>query len=76
MQSNLSHGSQESPSANCLLTVPDVAGYLQLAEQTIYRMVCEKRIPHIHVGRTVRFRKNELDEWMTKSAALRRRSIS
>lgn len=57
-----------------LWTVNEVAIYLKLAKQSVYRMVCEARIPHIHIGRTVRFRKDDIDEWLSKSRKPRRRN--
>ena len=51
-----------------LLTVDQVAAYLQLAPQTIYNMVSEERLPCYRInGKCVRFKKEEIDEWLAKS---------
>jgi len=46
------------------LGVREVACYLGVRPSTIYAMVERKGIPHYKVGRLVRFKKFEIDEWM------------
>ena len=46
------------------LRVPQAAVYLGYAVKTVYRLVEERRIPHIKKGRTVIFDRNVLDKWM------------
>jgi len=46
------------------LGVREVAFYLGVKPSTIYAMVERKGIPHYKVGRLVRFKKFEIDEWM------------
>ena len=46
------------------LGVREVAFYLRVRPSTIYAMVERKGIPHYKVGRLVRFKKFEIDEWM------------
>ncbi len=46
------------------LRVPQAAAYLGLAPKTLYRLVEEKRIPHIRKGRTLFFDRLALDKWM------------
>lgn len=47
-----------------LLTVKQVAEYLQLKESTIYSWAQDGRIPAIKIGRTWRFRRADLDAWL------------
>ena len=47
-----------------LMTVEEVARYLQLKPQTIYKWAQEKRIPAVKLGKEWRFRKRILDEWL------------
>jgi excisionase family DNA binding protein len=49
-----------------LMTVEEVARYLQLKPQTIYKWAQEKRIPAVKLGKEWRFRKRILDEWLDK----------
>ena len=46
------------------LNVRQIGNYLGIKDSTVYSMVEEKRIPHYRVGRLVRFRKADVDEWM------------
>jgi excisionase family DNA binding protein len=46
-----------------ILTIEDVASYLRLTPQTIYRWAQEKRIPAVKLGRR-RFRRSIIDAWI------------
>jgi len=47
-----------------LLTVKDVAEYLQLDEHTIYRMARKKEIPAFKVAGQWRFKKELIEKWL------------
>jgi excisionase family DNA binding protein len=47
-----------------ILTLEEVARYLRLKPQTIYRWAQEKRIPAVKLGKEWRFRKSILDRWL------------
>ena len=47
-----------------ILTIDDVATYLRLKPQTIYKWAREKRIPAAKLGREWRFRKSIIDRWL------------
>jgi excisionase family DNA binding protein len=49
---------------NEILTIEDVASYLQLTPQTIYRWAQEKRIPAVKLGKEWRFRRSIIDAWL------------
>jgi len=57
---------QESKLADGLMTVPEVAKYLGYTEGTIYQKVSKGEIPHLKLGRSVRFRRSEIDEWVER----------
>lgn len=40
------------------------AAYLGLSVRSIYRMIEEESIPYIRIGRAIRLRKSELDDWL------------
>lgn len=46
------------------MTVEEVAKYLRLNPQTVYRRAQAGEIPAVRIGRTLRFPKEVLDEWM------------
>jgi len=52
------------PRDNEILTIEDVASYLRLTPQTIYRWAQEKRIPAVKLGKEWRFRRSIIDAWL------------
>lgn len=53
-----------SPSGNKVLTIPEVAAYLKISKSKIYYLVAQKQIPHLKLGRNVRIRESDLQEWL------------
>lgn len=51
-------------SNDTLMTVANLAEYLQLDEQTIYKKVEVGELPAIKVGGVYRFRKADIDRWL------------
>lgn len=49
-----------------IMTLREVAEYLRLTEKTTYRYALEGTIPGFKVGGTWRFRKSEIDRWITE----------
>ena len=47
-------------------TVHDVAQYLRISEAKVYRLVKDQRIPVVRIGKTWRFRKDLLDQWLSR----------
>ena len=47
-----------------ILTLEEVAQYLRLKPQTIYKWAQERRIPAVKLGKEWRFRKSILDRWL------------
>ncbi|MCM8771345.1 MAG: helix-turn-helix domain-containing protein [Candidatus Omnitrophica bacterium] len=47
-----------------LITVEELAKYLNLNPHTIYIWVEQKKIPFIKIGRMVRFDLIEIEEWL------------
>ena len=47
-----------------VMTVKQLANYLQLNELTIYKRVRLGEIPVAKVGRALRFKKNVIDKWL------------
>jgi len=48
--------------------VAEVSAYLQIPASSIYKMTARRaavRIPHIHIGGTLRFRRADIDRWLT-----------
>ena len=47
-----------------LITIKDVAEFLQIAEKTIYRMAADGKIPAFKVGGSWRFKRKEIENWL------------
>lgn len=48
-----------------IMTIRQVAGYLHVTERTIYRLAAAKGIPAFKVGGSWRFRKSDIDQWIS-----------
>ena len=46
------------------MTLEEVAEYLKLKPQTIYKWAQENEIPAIKIGKEWRFRKSIIDKWL------------
>jgi excisionase family DNA binding protein len=49
-----------------LIDVPAAADYLDVTERWVRRTVAERRLPHVKVGRYVRFRTDDLDRYIAR----------
>ena len=47
-----------------IMTIEEVAHYLRLKPQTIYKWAQERRIPAVKLGKEWRFRRSILDRWL------------
>ncbi|RLI01134.1 DNA-binding protein [Candidatus Bathyarchaeota archaeon] len=56
-----------------ILTLPELARYLRVTRQTIYNLLWKKKIPALRVGRYWRFRKSDIDKWLSEQAVKRTR---
>ena len=51
-----------------IMTVKDVAKYLRMSEAKVYRLVKEGLLPAVRIGKTWRFRKDLLDDWLKEGS--------
>ena len=47
-----------------VMTAGQLAKYLQLDEQTVYRKARSGEIPAAHIGKALRFKKDVIDGWL------------
>jgi len=47
-----------------IMTIEELAGYLRVHKQTIYRLVKQGSVPAIRIGHQWRFEKGPIDEWL------------
>ena len=52
--------------SSTLMTIEEVAKYLKVSTRTLYRLVQQRRIPAIKVGRQWRFRKDDVFNYLLK----------
>lgn len=53
-----------------IMTLEEVARYLKLKPQTVYKWAQEEQIPGTKLGKEWRFRRSILDEWIDTSIVL------
>ena len=53
--------------ASVLMNIEETAAYLRLAPWTIRHWVCQKKIPYVRLGRSVRFRRKDLERFVTQN---------
>lgn len=53
-----------------IMTVHDVAEYLRLSEAKVYRMANEGCVPALRIGKTWRFKRELIDEWIRRETEL------
>jgi len=51
------------------LSVDEIAVYLGIKRETIYKWLAEKNMPAHKLGKLWKFRKDEVDEWLRSGEA-------
>ncbi|MGQ9768815.1 MAG: helix-turn-helix domain-containing protein, partial [Anaerolineae bacterium] len=54
----------EGKGDDALLTVAEAAQQLTISAKKLYRLAAQGRIPHVRLGRSLRFRRADLDRWL------------
>jgi excisionase family DNA binding protein len=57
-------------SDNFIMTVHDIAIYLRLSEAKVYKLAKEGQLPALRVGKSWRFRKDLIDDWIRRETEL------
>jgi excisionase family DNA binding protein len=60
-------GSTMPEENSALMTVDEAAAYLRLASWTLRHWVCQKKIPYVRLGRSVRFRRKDMERFVTQN---------
>lgn len=55
----------ETLNAGDILTIRQLAEYLMVSEKTVYRMLDRNQLPAVRVGAQWRFRRQDIDAWLT-----------
>ncbi len=56
--------------AETLLTLEQVAEYLNVGRYTVYRLLARKQLPAFKVGNQWRFKKRMIETWLTKNSSV------
>ena len=56
----------DTHTAGDILTIRQLAEYLMVSEKTVYRMLDRNELPAVRVGSQWRFRKQDIDGWLTE----------
>ena len=51
------------------LSVDEIAAYLGIKRDTVYKWIADKQMPAHKVGRLWKFRKEEVDDWVRQDKA-------
>ena len=49
-----------------ILTIPQVAKYLQLSRSKVYYLASKKQLPHLKLGKNIRVRLSDLQKWLNQ----------
>lgn len=52
------------------LSVQEIAQYLGISKETIYRWLDSKKIPAYKIGKQWKFKTQEVDQWILKGEAM------
>lgn len=53
-----------------LMTVGEAGRYTGLSIKTLYTMVSQRRIPYVKAGRSLRFDKGHLNDWLKEQTVM------
>ena len=59
---------EKQPASERLLTVDEVAEYLNVDKFTVYRLLARKKLPGFKVGNQWRFNHQMIEAWLMKNA--------
>ena len=59
-----------------IMIASEVAEYLNLSEAHVRRLTSTKEIPHIKIGHAVRYKKSDIESWLSAHAIRTRQEIN
>jgi excisionase family DNA binding protein len=62
----ISYPTVEDKKLDRLLTVEEMRRLLNVKKSFIYTLTHQKRIPHYKIGKLLRFRESEINEWLAE----------
>ena len=46
--------------------IDELSSYLNISKKTIYNYTCAKIIPYYKIGKVLRFKKSDIEQWIEK----------
>jgi len=62
-------GNRSGSQTKEILTLKEVADYLQCHASTLYRLIKRGDVPHFRLGSDFRFQKSTIDSWIKKKTS-------
>jgi excisionase family DNA binding protein len=72
---SLAQGNDSEHIPEKLLTVEQVAEYLNVDKFTVYRLLADKELPAFKVGNQWRFKRKLIENWLKKHSNIRRKDV-
>lgn len=57
---------QKKNKTSMIMTVHEVAVYLRMSDAKVYRLAKGRQLPVVRIGKSWRFRKDLLDDWLNQ----------
>lgn len=54
-----------------VLTFEEARKYLKFSKSKLYRLVQQNKVPRSKIGRTWRFKRSKIDEWLDKGTEVK-----
>lgn len=70
----MSDGKDQYRMTEKLLTLEQVADYLNVDKFTVYRLLADKELPAFKVGNQWRFKRKMIENWLMQHSNLKRKS--
>lgn len=58
-----------------LLTIQEVAAYLQVDRYTVYRLLAKKKLPAFKVGNQWRFKRRMIESWLMRNSSIQKKQL-
>jgi excisionase family DNA binding protein len=68
MEKIIQQNAEVTESSPAIMTVHDLALYLQLSDAMIYRLARARKLPCVRFGKTLRFPKTQIDAWLRENS--------
>ncbi len=61
--------------AEILLSLEQVAEYLNIDKFTVYRLIAQKQLPAFKVGNQWRFKRKMIESWLMRNSSIQKKRV-